>query len=110
MRARPFFVSEYSTRTGVSGMTVRSTMPFLESLTDITLMTVQLAAAAKWRAEVPRGHNIFFYVVRGEVSVFGEPVRAFNLASFNDYGDALIIFGHAKPYREPVVSYERMSE
>ena len=30
--ARPFFVSEYSTRTGVSGTTVRSTIPFLLEL------------------------------------------------------------------------------
>jgi len=29
--ARPFFVSAYSTRTGVSGMTVRSTIPSCSS-------------------------------------------------------------------------------
>jgi redox-sensitive bicupin YhaK (pirin superfamily) len=80
------------------------------SLTGITLMTIRGSA----NLPVPRDHNVFFYVVRGEVNVNGESVRAFNLVDFEHDGDeidvqagsdALVLFGHAAPYREPVVSY-----
>jgi len=86
----------------------------VRSLTGITMMTATLAAGRSFRAEVPRDHTIFFYVVRGEVTVGGENVRALNLAELNNDGDAieatavtdsLIIFGHGKPYGEPIVAH-----
>lgn len=82
----------------------------IQSLTGITLMTIDLHGSR--RLDAPRDHNVFFYVVRGEVTVGGEQVRAQTLVHFNNdgdsidvAGDALIIFGHAAPYNEPVVSY-----
>ncbi len=87
----------------------------IESLTGITMMTVAFDAAyPRWRADVPLDHNIFFYVVRGEVRVSGQEVHAFHLADFKHdgdaievqaTGDALILFGHAAPIGEPVVAH-----
>jgi redox-sensitive bicupin YhaK (pirin superfamily) len=83
----------------------------IQSLTGITLMEVEVRDRPV-TLDAPRDHNVFFYVVRGEVTAGGEPVRAFHLAHFNDDGDTieiagngLVIFGHAGPYNEPVVSY-----
>jgi redox-sensitive bicupin YhaK (pirin superfamily) len=82
----------------------------IQSLTGITLMTVDVRGHIALTA--PREHNVFFYVVRGEARVNGETVRSFHLVHFDNDGEtievdgeALIIFGHAAPYREPVVSY-----
>ena len=82
----------------------------IESLTGITLMTISSSVTLT----APRDHNVFFYVVRGSVRVNGTEVRAFNLVDFENDGEtieveadanALVLFGHAKPYGEPVVSY-----
>jgi quercetin 2,3-dioxygenase len=86
----------------------------IRSLTGVTMMTIDLRAGQRFRADAPRGRKIFFYVVRGEVRVAGESVRAMHLADFNDDGDAieveaiadsLILFGHADPIGEPVVAH-----
>ena len=83
----------------------------IQSLTGVTMMIVE---STRFRAEVPRGRSVFFYVVRGEVRAGSESVRAFHLAEFNDDGDAidvesdagsLFLFGHADPIGAPVVAY-----
>ena len=52
--------------------------------------------------------------MRGSVRVGGQSLRAFELAELNGDGDevdlsadenAVLLFGHATPYGEPVVSY-----
>jgi redox-sensitive bicupin YhaK (pirin superfamily) len=82
----------------------------IESLTDVHLMTVALTAGSRTVLPAPRGRNVFFYIVRGKLTI-GE---AFHLIDWNDDGDeieveavtgAFIIFGHAKPYGEPVVAH-----
>nr|WP_229477083.1 pirin-like C-terminal cupin domain-containing protein [Massilia rubra] len=54
------------------------------------------------------------YVVRGAVEVNGDRADAFHLAELSEEGvaltitaetDALLIFGHAAPLNEPVVSH-----
>jgi redox-sensitive bicupin YhaK (pirin superfamily) len=82
----------------------------IESLTDVHMMTVALTAGSRIVLPAPRGRNVFFYIVRGKLAI-GE---AFNLVDWNDDGDeieveavddAFVLFGHAKPYGEPVVAH-----
>jgi quercetin 2,3-dioxygenase len=82
----------------------------IESITDVHMMTVALNAGSRIVLPAPRGRNVFFYIVRGKLSI-GE---AFHLVDWNDDGDeieveavddAFILFGHAKPYGEPVVAH-----
>ncbi|MEA2325385.1 MAG: quercetin 2,3-dioxygenase [Thermoanaerobaculia bacterium] len=82
----------------------------IESLTDVHMMTVALTAGSRIVLPAPRGRNVFFYIVRGTLTI-GD---AFHLVDWNDDGDeieveavtdALIVFGHAKPYGEPVVAH-----
>ena len=83
-------------------------------LTDISVQTVTLQAGGKLHMDVPLAHNVFFYVVRGEVAVNGIRAAKRTLVEFgNDgerldieaLGDALVLLCHATPYGEPVVSY-----
>jgi redox-sensitive bicupin YhaK (pirin superfamily) len=82
----------------------------IESLTDVHMMTVALTAGSRIVLPAPRGRNVFFYIVRGKLNI-GE---AFHLVDWNDDGDeveveaiddSFILFGHAKPYGEPVVAH-----
>jgi redox-sensitive bicupin YhaK (pirin superfamily) len=82
----------------------------IESLTDVHMMTVALTAGSRIVLPAPRGRNVFFYVVRGKLTI-GE---AFHLVDWNEDGDEIeveaiddsfILFGHAKPYGEPVVAH-----
>ncbi|MGA8806600.1 MAG: pirin family protein [Thermoanaerobaculia bacterium] len=86
----------------------------IESLTDVHMMTVSLTAGSRIVLPAPRGRNVFFYIVRGKLTN-GD---AFHLIDWNDdgdeieveadiktTGDALVLFGHAKPYGEPVVAH-----
>ena len=82
----------------------------IESLTDVHMMTVALTAGSRIVLPAPRGRNVFFYIVRGKLTISD----AFHLVDWNDDGDEIeveavddsfIIFGHAKPYGEPVVAH-----
>jgi redox-sensitive bicupin YhaK (pirin superfamily) len=82
----------------------------IESITDVHLMTVALKAGSRIVLPAPRGRNVFFYIVLGKLAI-GD---AFHLVDWNDDGDeidveaiddAFILFGHAKPYGEPVVAH-----
>jgi len=82
----------------------------IESITDVHMMTVALRAGSRIVLPAPRGRNVFFYIVRGKLTI-GE---AFHLVDWNDDGDEIeveaiddtfILFGHAKPYGEPVVAH-----
>jgi quercetin 2,3-dioxygenase len=85
----------------------------VESLTDVHMTTVELTAGTHAVLPAPAGRNVFFYVVRGEVRAGGEDVSAMHLVEFHDgedvevsaTSDALLLFGHATPYNEPVVAY-----
>ena len=57
----------------------------IESLTDIHMMTVALQAGGRVVLSAPRGRNVFFYIVRGKLTI-GE---AFHLIDWNDDGDAI---------------------
>lgn len=86
----------------------------IESLTDVAMMTVELEAGAKLHLPSPSGRAVFFYVVAGSPSANGTPIKPHHLATFGNEGDtitvetetpATILYGHADPIGEPVVSH-----
>ncbi|MCG7600763.1 pirin family protein [Halomonas sp. McH1-25] len=86
----------------------------IESLTDVTMMTVTLSTGSRVSLPAPAGRAVFLYVVAGELDVNGTPVEPWHLVEMNDDGDdvalvarseAVVLFGHAEPLREPVVSH-----
>jgi redox-sensitive bicupin YhaK (pirin superfamily) len=86
----------------------------IESLTDVAMMTIELEASALIDLPAPSGRAVFFYVVAGSPSANGTPVKPHHLATFDTEGDtitvateapATILYGHADPIGEPVVSH-----
>jgi redox-sensitive bicupin YhaK (pirin superfamily) len=84
-----------------------------ETLSPIFLSTITMEKGGKFNKTIPVGENLFFYVVRGEVKILGEKIPYRNLVEFtNDGGnlsveasnDTVLIFGHAKPFNEPMVA------
>lgn len=80
---------------------------------DIFLATIYFKADGQLTIPVPEDHNIFFYVITGEVKVNGNGIKALQLAEFNHDGtsleikadvDSVLLFGHAQPFNEPVVA------
>ncbi|WP_407316263.1 pirin family protein [Pseudomonas sp. nanlin1] len=98
----------------VSGEVAGQRGPF-QSLTDTCLMSVQLSAGAEIELPAPLGRQVFLYVVDGDqVSVAGTALNAQHLVALDDshagvrltsQGDATLLYGHAAPLNEPVVSY-----
>lgn len=86
----------------------------IESLTGVTMSTIDLPAGARVTLPAPVGRRVFLYVVRGDLQIGGERVEAFHLADLNDDGDSielearadsLVIFGHADVLHEPIAAY-----
>jgi redox-sensitive bicupin YhaK (pirin superfamily) len=86
----------------------------LQSLGDVTMTTIALTAGARLSLPVAPGRAVFLYVARGAVEVAGTAAAAFTLVELDDAGDtvalaasadALVLFGHAPPLREPVASH-----
>ena len=84
-----------------------------ESKTDVFLSTIAFKANAELNVDVAKESNIFFYIIRGAMTVNGKNVEARQLVEFqNDAesinikteSDSLIIFGHAVPFNEPMVA------
>jgi redox-sensitive bicupin YhaK (pirin superfamily) len=83
-------------------------------LFDIVLSTVRLTAGGCVTLPAAAGRNVFFYIVRGEVSVGGAAAKPHHLVALNRDGDtveisaasdAFVVLGHAAPFNEPVVSH-----
>lgn len=83
------------------------------TLTPIFMSVIKSSTGGKYKINIPAEHNIFYYVVSGSVVVNGTVIEKLNLIEFNNDGDSLlielrdnttIILGHAKPFKEPVVS------
>ncbi len=84
-----------------------------ESLTDVQLSLISYQPGAEITLKVPPEFNIFFYVIRGELTVNGRRVAQRFLVEFENDAEeitiqteeqALLLFGHAKPLGEPVVA------
>ena len=84
----------------------------VESLTGVAMMTVDLAPGAALTLLAPAGRTVFLYVVRGDVAVGGTAVKAHHLVELSDgdgvavsaSSDACLLYGHADPIGEPMVS------
>ncbi len=96
----------------VSG-TFEGTKGAFETLTDITLTTINFKENSKLDLKIPKDNNVFFYLIKGEVRVNQQIVQSLHLVEFeNDaeelqieaLADSTILFGFAKPFKEPVVA------
>jgi hypothetical protein len=84
-----------------------------ESSTGVFLSIIDFKPGTELEVSIAASHNIFFYVISGELNVNGTAVRSLHLAEFNNDGDRLtitskdnstLLIGHAMPFNEPVVS------
>lgn len=84
-----------------------------ESLTDVMMSTLTFRQGGSWQTEVSPQRNVFLYVVRGQIAINGQVVPYRNLVEFEQdghtlqleaQGDALLLFGHAEPFDEPLVA------
>lgn len=85
----------------------------VESITGITMATIDLPAGARITLPAPRERRVFLYVVRGAVTISGAAVTAYELAGLEDDGDrielkagenSLVVFAHAEPLDEPIAA------
>lgn len=86
----------------------------IASLTGLHMTTVALDPGAHVRLDAPSDREVLLYVVRGQVVIGGAPVTPFHLAQLRRDGDevelvakqeTVLLFGHADPHHEPIVSY-----
>jgi quercetin 2,3-dioxygenase len=86
----------------------------VDSLTGVFMSWITMQAGARLSFAALAGRNVFLYVVRGAIVVGPQAVPAFTLAEFDVDGDtlefsatadAVVLFGHAEPTNEPVVSH-----
>ncbi len=84
------------------------------SLTQVFMSSMELAEGGKISLPAPKARNVLLYVVRGAVRIADQSVQRFHLIEMNNDGDeiavealesSLLLFGHADPIGEPVVSH-----
>ncbi len=84
-----------------------------DTLTDINLAVVNFTQNGKIILTIPEDHNIFFYVIKGELTLNGTRATTLHLVEFNNDDDtieieavegSILLFGHAAPFNEPVVA------
>ncbi|UAK23383.1 pirin family protein [Sphingomonas nostoxanthinifaciens] len=83
------------------------------SLTGLFMSVVTIVAGGKAMLPAPAGRAVFLYVVAGTVRISGTAVAQWHLAELSDREDvqveadtaATLLFGHADPIGEPVVSH-----
>lgn len=83
------------------------------TLSDVFLSTIAIKAGGTVSLPVAAERTILFYLIRGSLTVNGQPIKQRELAEFNHDGDtlevtgdtdSLLLFGHAVPFNEPVVA------
>jgi hypothetical protein len=86
----------------------------VKPLTGVFMSTVQMKAGGRFHADGLGNENVFLYVARGAIRIGGETAKAFHLVEFHHEGDEIdieaaadsyLVFGHAKPFGEPVVAH-----
>jgi redox-sensitive bicupin YhaK (pirin superfamily) len=87
--------------------------PAYRSPNGIHINTIYFKPGGEMRINVPVLHNIFFYVITGELNVNGTAVRALHVADFDHNGtelhitsalEGVLLLCHAMPFNEPVVA------
>lgn len=85
----------------------------VDSLTDLSMSSIEMMKDSSFETRVPESHNIFLYVVRGKVKVNGQEANMYQLVEFDRVGEELavstseesiILFGHGQPFDEPIVA------
>ncbi|HLG03728.1 MAG TPA: pirin family protein [Bacteroidia bacterium] len=85
-----------------------------DSLTDISLCTIYFKAGGQLVLNIPLDNNIFFYVIRGRVSVNETDVKERQLVEFEHNAEemqilssanSMVLLGYAEPLKEPMVAY-----
>lgn len=86
----------------------------IRSVSDVLMSTIAFSAGGRVRLPAAPDRSVFLYMVRGRFRVAGVTVEPFQLIELNDDGDvldiealsdAVALFGHARPLREPMVAY-----
>jgi len=85
----------------------------IDSLTELTMCSIRMEKGSNLSIPVPAGHEVLFYVVKGNLIVNEKEVEKLQMVQFElqtgeilveATTDAYIIFGHGKPFNEPMVS------
>ncbi|WP_369787953.1 pirin family protein [Rouxiella sp. WC2420] len=86
----------------------------INSLTGVTMMTVQLAAGSEITLDAPAAREVFLYTVKGRLEIGDQPAEAWHLIELDGSDDsvtikaledAVLLFGHADKIKEPMVSH-----
>jgi quercetin 2,3-dioxygenase len=84
-----------------------------KSVSDVYLNLIYFDKEGRVRIAVPIGNVVFFYVVRGEITVNKQSAGMYNLVEFKEEGDeidvyaddeSIIILGYAAPLNEPIIA------
>lgn len=87
----------------------------IDTKSGITLMALEFPAQTQWNYKISPEQNIFCYLVRGEININDQNIKAFHLIEFENTGDeihfinratqnAYLLLGHGRPFNEPIVS------
>jgi hypothetical protein len=74
----------------------------IESITDVFMCTLEMPAGSRITLDAPRAHNVFCYDVREMHLIHYD--NDDDSVALETARDTTILFGHAQPYREPVVA------
>lgn len=84
-----------------------------ETKNNINLSLIDFKVKGRLSINIPVDHNIFFYVITGQLLVNERTIETRQLAEFNNDDEVLniealqqsiLLFGHAEPFNEPVVA------
>jgi len=85
----------------------------VESITGLTMTSVDLQEGGAFTLDIPSTHQILFYVVAGSVEVNGQLAKMHELVEFTMDGESVevtasekshLILGHGEPYNEPIIA------
>lgn len=97
----------------ISGGILGQTGP-IKSITGLTTSHIDFNKGGALKIEVPKDHQILFYVVNGNLNVNGKEVQTRNLVEFGDDDleisitadeESHILFCHGEPTHEPIVAH-----
>ncbi len=97
----------------ISGTWENQEGPF-PTITGISLALIHFKNGSSYTLNAPPEHTIFFYTIRGSLTLENTIVKALNLVEFTDEGgeiiiksneDSILLLGYGKPYHEPIFSH-----
>ena len=85
----------------------------INSLSNLTMMSIRLETDADLTIKIPDGNEVFFYVVKGKLTVNESSVEWRQLVQFEKadgdisiktQSETYILFGFGKPFNEPMIA------